>query len=123
MTANPSPPFVGPGELLDRLIAGSAAIEAALERGDGAEALDRIRSRELLVRSLTQQLAGAPAPLVDSLRERWCTLHERDRRIEVRLERLRAEAGDALRSVNRGRKTLGALRTGTPSGSILSDVG
>ncbi|MBK7972662.1 MAG: hypothetical protein IPK07_05075 [Deltaproteobacteria bacterium] len=123
MTATVPNPFAGPRELLDRLIAGTDAIEAALTRGDGADALDRIRAREILVRSLGQQLAGAPRPLVESLRERWTALGQRDRQIELHLERLRSEASDALRSAARGRKTLGSLRTGAPAGSLLSDLG
>ncbi|MFN7954399.1 MAG: hypothetical protein U0610_21915 [bacterium] len=118
-----APLFADPRELLARLLLGSAAIEAALDRGDSHGALDQIRRRELLVRSLTQQLAGAPSTSIDPLRDLYAELAERDRRIEVRLERLRAETMNALRAVHRERRSLTSFQAPDAGPALLSDHG
>lgn len=123
MNATPPPRFADPRELLARLLRGSAAIEAALDRGDSRGALDELHKRELLVRSLSQQLADAPSASIDPLRDLYDELAERDRRIEVRLERLRAETMNALRTVHRERRSLRSFRASDAGPAFVSERG
>ncbi len=125
MRADPSPfASADPCTLLKRLVVGTEAIQAALDRGDAVLALAQIRDRELAVRSLCQQLSsGTALAELGALRPLWEELVEHDRRIEQRLERLRSETSDALRTVGRDRRALGQFRAPPAGASVLSDLG